>query len=185
MKVFRKFMCIILSYCLLGISFSYAQEKKKADQKEETPKFDIRELALPSEVRRLGKKMGSIYYSPSVKGKVLIPVHFWGEVGNSGLHFIPVDTSLVKGLSLAGGPKSMALLDNVRVTSKQKGKLVEKEFDLSGGGDADAHDFQLSPGDTIFVERDDFQANRAYYTGLIGVIATILSSVLLYREVKK
>lgn len=185
MKFLRKLVAVILSWSLLGLSMSYAQGNKAAKKKEEAPKFDIRELALPSEVQKLGKKTGNIYYSPSVKGKVLIPVHFWGEVGNSGLHFIPVDTSLVQGLSLAGGPKSNSLMDEVRVTSRKGGKLIEHTFDLTEGGDDEAHTFQLSPGDTVFVKKDNFSENRAYYTSLVGVIATVLSSILLYREVKK
>ena len=70
--------------------------------------YNIRQLALPSEVEDIGKSSGSIYYSPSIKGKVLIPVHFWGSVKKTGLHFIPVDTNLISGISLAGGPAGLS-----------------------------------------------------------------------------
>lgn len=147
--------------------------------------YDIRQLALPSEVKDLGKSTGSIYYSPSVKGKVLIPVNVWGDVGRTGLHFVPVDTTLVLGLSLAGGPSAHANLAEVKLNRIEKGQAKTYNFDLSKGGDLNAQAFALKPGDTLFVENDKFYENRAYYTSLIGVIATILSSVLLYREVKK
>lgn len=152
---------------------------------EDNGNYDIRQLALPSEVKDLGKAVGSIYYSPSIKGKVLIPVNIWGDVGRTGLHFVPVDTTLVMGLSLAGGPSSRAKLSDIKLNRTENGKNKEYSFDLSSGGAVDAQAFSLKPGDTIFVENDKFYENRGYYTSLIGVIATILSSVLLYREVKK
>lgn len=146
--------------------------------------YDIRQLALPSEVKDIGKASGSIYYSPSIKGKVLIPVNVWGDVGRTGLHFVPVDTTLVMGLSLAGGPGTHAKLHEIKLTRVEEGKNKEYTFDLSAGGSAEAQSFALRPGDTVFVENDKFFENRSYYTSLIGVIATILSSILLYRQVK-
>jgi hypothetical protein len=147
--------------------------------------YNIRELALPSEVDNISKQAGSIYYSPSVKGKVLIPVHFWGAITKSGLHFVPLDTNLINGISLAGGPKNNADLDNVRITSSREGKRKAFEFDLNEGGGLELEDFKLRPGDTVFIEKDTFIQDRAYYTSLAAVIATVLSSILLFREVKK
>ncbi|PIP96583.1 MAG: hypothetical protein COW00_19405 [Bdellovibrio sp. CG12_big_fil_rev_8_21_14_0_65_39_13] len=171
MKIFTH---VLLSWLLL-IQTAFAAESN----------YDIRQLALPSEVKDLSKGVGAIYYSPSIKGKVLIPVNIWGDVGKTGLHFVPVDTTLVMGLSLAGGPSSHAKLSDIKLNRTENGKSNEYTFDLSGGGTVDAQSFSLKPGDTIFVENDKYYENRAYYTSLIGVIATILSSVLLYREVKK
>jgi hypothetical protein len=180
----KKIFCHILSFLLFIQAPSlFAQNVNKAKKKDRD--FNIRELALPSEVQNVGKKSGSIYYSPSVKGKVLIPVHFWGEIKFTGLHFVPLDTSLINGISLAGGPAQDAILDKIHVTTRRSGEPEKFEFDISKGGDKEIDDFALRPGDTIFIEKSTFRQDRAYYTGLIGVIATILSSVLLYREVKK
>lgn len=184
----------MLSYLLLvqssGVFAETASENSELTGPEKgleksNPEYNIRELVLPSETGVIGKSSGSIYYSPAVKGKVLIPVHFWGALGKSGLHFIPIETNLVNGLSMAGGPSGEAVLDNVRVTRKSGDKLDEEYFDISKGGNTKAFEYKLRPGDTVFVEKDDFQANRAYYTGLAGVIATVLSSILLYRQVRK
>ncbi len=145
----------------------------------------LNEFALPSEVKDLKKTSGSIYYSPTSRGKVLIPVHFWGEIARSGLHYIPVNTNIIKGLSMAGGPKADANLTSVKLTRNLDGSLKEYKYDLSSGGDSNSYMTKLKPGDTVFVAKSRFFENRAYYTGLIGVIATVLSSILLYREVKK
>lgn len=170
---------IILQFTFAPLAFG------KAGADKNQSKFDIKRLVLPSEVTNLGKTRGSIYYSPSVKGKVLIPVHIWGEVAKSGLHYVPVGTTLINGLSLAGGPKNAGNLDGVKLTRKNGNEIIEKSFDLSEGGDIKSYKMELLPGDTVFIPRDEFLENRAYYTSLVGVIATILSSILLYRQVKQ
>ncbi len=186
----KKLVSLFLSSLLfLESSFVFAGEngpkKEDVEADKTNSEYNIRELVLPSETTTLGKSAGSIFYSPAVKGKVLIPVHFWGAIGKTGLHFIPIETSLVNGLSMAGGPSGDAVLDKVRVTRKVGEKIDESYFDISKGGDATAFDYKLKPGDTVFIEKDDFYANRAYYTSLIGVIATVLSSILLYRQVQR
>lgn len=155
-------------------------------KKEKKVEFNLRKLVLPSEVQSIGKNSGSIYYSPTVKGKVLIPVHIWGEISKSGLHFIPIDTTLINGISLAGGPTGSAELENIKLTRKgPNGVFNNQKFDISTGGDRDIHNYKLKPDDTIFIKRSRFNEDRAYYTSLTGVIATILSSVLLFKEVQK
>jgi protein involved in polysaccharide export with SLBB domain len=146
--------------------------------------YNIKEFTLPSEVKDMSKSYGSVFFSPSVKGKVLIPVHFWGEVKNSGLHFVPVNTTFLNGLSMAGGPSSSAKLADVKLTRKNKDKFKVFKYDISDGGSTNAYSETLQPGDSIFVPKDQYIENRAYYTGLIGVFATVLSSILLYRQVK-
>ncbi len=182
MNKFKRFSTslIILQFIYSPLAMAKVQKKNSRNQQ-----FDIRKIVLPSEISNLGKTRGSIYYSPSVKGKVLIPVHFWGEVSKSGLHYVPVGTTLINGLSLAGGPKSSGNLDEVKLTREANNHIEEQKFDLSQGGDILSYKTELLPGDTIFIPKDDFKENRLYYTSLVGVIATILSSILLYRQVKE
>jgi len=159
--------------------------KKPKPIKNSGTEYNIRELALPSEVENISKSGGSIYYSPSVKGKVLIPVHIWGAIKNTGLHFVPLDTNIISGVSLAGGPTTNADLEEIRITSSREGKRRDYNFDLSDGGTLELEDFKLKPGDTIYIPQDTFRADRAYYTSLAAVIATVLSSVLLFREIRR
>ncbi len=146
--------------------------------------INLEDLALPSEVEELGKTSGSVYYSSTNKNKPLMPVHIWGEVNRSGLHYIPVDTKLIKGLSFAGGSSGKADLENVTVTRLIDGNTTKHKFDLSDGGNAEAYTYVLQPGDTIFVKDDKFYENRAYYTSLVGVAVAILSSIILYRRIE-
>jgi hypothetical protein len=174
---------LLLSFISLNLLLSPAVVWAK---KGKTSKYNLQKLVLPSEVDGIGKSSGSIFYSPSIKGKVLIPVHMWGEIGRSGLHFVPIDTTLISGLSLAGGPSGTAKLEEVKVTRKlTSGKYEDRIFDISSGGREDAYSYKLKPDDTIYLKKDRFDANRSYYTSLIGVAVTILSSVLIFRQVEK
>lgn len=147
--------------------------------------IELQDLALPTDTKDLRKISGAVYYSTTNKNKALMPVHFWGEVGRPGLHYIPVDTSLVKGLSFAGGGGSTAKLDDLNVNRLENGTVTQREFDLSGGGGVEAHNFMLKPGDTVFIKKNRFYENRAYYTSLIGVAVSILSTVLLFRAIQE
>ncbi len=174
-KFLRKFIVL-----LIIPSFLNAAEEATSAQR-----YNLGDLAYPTDVKDLGKQGGSIYYSAPSKNKALIPTHIWGEVGRPGMHFIPVDSSLVKALSYAGGVGSGALLGEVKVNREMNGKNETFEFDMEEGGGSEAHHFAVQPGDTIYVPRNRFYENRAYYTSLISVGVTILSAILIYRQVKR
>ena len=179
MHTFKKIITLVLIY-QLGILSAFGAESSTAQSE-----FNLQEIALPSEVKDMSKSPGSIYYSTSVKNKVLIPVHIWGEIKQSGLHFIPSDTTFVKGLSLAGGPTSSANLEEiVLIRNKEKGEPVEMEFDLSEGGDSSAHQFKIEAGDTIYVKKETFYENRGYYTSLINIFLTVLTTFVIVNKVK-
>lgn len=185
--IFRKTLLLFCAFQLLCPELLLANEIK--EKAEKTPvvseRLDLKDLALPSEVEGIKKEGGAIFYSPASKGKVLVPVNFWGEISKSGLHYIPVDTDLVKGLSLAGGPKSSAKLENIKLTRREGDELKEIKFDLSEGGTAQAYSTKLEPGDTVFVDRSYFYENRTYYTSLLTLALTVLSTIYLTREVRK
>ena len=186
MNTYKKITSIYILCLSLFFNVTPCYAQKKQVVKEKKNQFNLSELALPSEVSKVPKKAGAMFYSPSVKDKVLIPVHFWGEVSNSGLHYVPVGTTLIKGLSLAGGPRTDAKLTNIKLTRKgDKNTLFSKMYNLEDGGDQRAYNETLEPGDTVFIKKSTYQQDRAYYTSLIGVFSTILSSILIYREVKR
>lgn len=146
-------------------------------------KLDLNSIVLPTEVKGLEKKSGALYFSNSVKNEVLIPTNFWGEVRSAGLHFVPKGTSLISGLSLAGGATGEANLSDVKITRRQGKDLKTIEFDLSSGGDFDSHNFQLRPGDVVYLRKERFYENRAWYTSVLGILATTLGSYLIYKKI--
>lgn len=171
--IFKNILSLIISVHLLSPVSVFAAEG-----------IDLQDLALPTDVKEMGKSSGAVYYSSTSKNRPLMPVHIWGEVGRPGLHFIPLDSKLVKGLSFAGGGTSLAKLDEVVVNRVENGKLVRKEFDLTEGGNIDAFEYTLKSGDTVFLEKDRSLENRTYYTGLIAVAVTILSGLLIYKRLE-
>ena len=148
-----------------------------------TKNLKVKELVLPTEVKDINKKGGSVFYSTGTKNTALIPTNIWGEVKNSGLHYIPQRTNLVNGLSLAGGTTGSADLDEVIVSRNSKGEWKNYTFDLTGGSNQ-ALGFELQPGDVVQVKKDRFYENRTYYTGLISILATLVSTALIYEQVK-
>lgn len=180
--ILKYFKLLVINFSLLVTSNAALAQAGAGSHTD----YDLNKLALPSETQGLKKATGSIYYSPSIKGKVLIPVHFWGYFQRPGLHFVPVESSLLEGVSYAGGPNLQGKIDNVKLMRKNdKGNFENTYFNLEKGGGNEAALKELRPGDMIFVEKDYWQENRAYYTSLVAVFATVLSSILLYRQVRK
>lgn len=171
--ILKQFFSVLLICTILSPSRSFGET------------IDLQDLALPTDVKDLGKTSGAVYYSATTKNKTLMPVHFWGEVGRPGLHFIPLDSKLVKGLSFAGGGSSTAKLEEVIVNRVEEGKVKRYEFDLEEGGDIKAHEYTLRAGDTVFIEKDRSFENRAYYTSLIAVAATIISSIFIVKRIEE
>jgi len=149
------------------------------------PAVSVKELVLPSEVRELPKRSGSVYYNQSVKGKVLVPVNYWGQVTLSGLHFVPAETNLIEGLSMAGGPSAHSKLNNVKLIRKNGKKITIKKFNLTEGGNTDAYNYKLQPHDTIFVEKSTYYENRAYYTTLVSVLVSLVSGIVIFNQTQK
>lgn len=167
------FICNLLIFSLTLPSFAWAADT-----------IELQDLALPTELKDIGKNTGAVFYSPTSKNKTLMPVHFWGEVGKPGLHFIPIDSKLVKGISFAGGGTGVAKLDDVVVNRVVDGKVKRFDFNLQEGGDIKAHEYTLKPGDTVFIEKDRYYENRAYYTSLIGVAVSIISGLFILKRLE-
>jgi len=175
MEYFNKLITFILVF-QFSVS-ALAETKKKSS-------LSIDHFALPSETKTLQQVPGAIYYSNSIKGKVLMPVNFWGDVNRPGLHFMPIDTKLISGLSMAGGPKQSADLSNIRLMRNENSEYKSYDFNISEGGGIKSHDFTLNAGDTIFIEKDFSRENRAFYLSLLSFVLTVASTALIYSKVK-
>jgi hypothetical protein len=179
MTLFQKPTIFLIITQLLLSNIALAQTKSTTTQ------FNVKEIVLPSEVEQVQKLSGSVYYNKSTKGKVLIPVNYWGQVSRPGLHFIPAETNFITGLSMAGGPSTQSKLENIKLIRKGQDGLKIKSFDLTEGGSEEAYRYKLQQHDTVFVERSTFYEDRSYYTGLISVFVTVLSGYVLYEQVQK
>ena len=170
-------------------SFVLAAEKENSiktneEEQSQPATINLQDMALPSDLKDLVKQGGAIYYSSPTKNKVLMPVHFWGFMQKPGLHFLPTETPFIKALSMTGGPLPGAKLENVYLTRIENGATHKYEFDVSEGGSEETHKFTIKPGDIVFIPQDHYIENRAFYTSLIGVAISLLSGILIYRQVR-
>lgn len=181
---FHKFFTSIVVSIALFIQYiplSFANEKAEKNE----PAINLQEMMLPTDLKDLTKQTGAIYYSSPNKNKILIPVHFWGYMQKPGLHFLPTETTFIKALSMTGGPLPGAKLESIYLTRIEGGNTHKYEFDVSSGGSEETQQFAVKPGDIIFVSQDHFMENRAYYTSLISIAVSVLSGILIFKEVRK
>jgi hypothetical protein len=179
MVILKRATSLLSAYIMCLSSVTYAQKPSHLKS------FNVKEIVLPSEVTELKKLSGSVYYNNSSKGKVLIPVNYWGKVAQAGLHFVPAETTFITGLSMAGGPSTNSKLNNVRLIRKKGEKLEVKHFDLTDGGTPEVYKYKLKPHDTIYVDESHYYQDRSYYTGLISIFTTVLSAYVLYSQAQK
>lgn len=178
MKRINEILCTFLATYLLIISVCFSAEVTSSD-------LSLQDIALPSEVKDIVKQQGTIYYDTSTKNKALVPTHLWGEIQRPGLHFIPTDTTLIKGLSMAGGPTGSAKLNEVILTRQNSdGSLKQYEFNLSGGGDANSHNFKIESGDSVFLKKDMFIENRSYYTSWVSIALSLITTFFIVTKVR-
>ena len=124
------YMCNLLkAYIILFLVVGpcYADVAKEKAYEGKRSKYQLSDLVLPSEVK--GKGGGAIFYSAPTDGKVLIPINFWGHFGKTGLHYMPSDTTLVRGVTLAGGLRGDAVTDEVKVIRRDGDKINTFVFD--------------------------------------------------------
>ncbi|MFZ4712072.1 MAG: hypothetical protein ACOYL6_00035 [Bacteriovoracaceae bacterium] len=172
---------LIFSFLMPSVPSAWANKKEE----EDTSPINLQDMVLPTDIKDMAKQPGAIFYSSPSKNKVLVPVHLWGHLQKPGLHFVPTETNFIKVMSSTGGPLPGAALENVTLTRSVNGEAKKFSFDLSNGGGEDVQNFTVRSGDIIFVKQDRFYENRAYYTSLIAIAVSVLTGVLLYRQIQK
>jgi len=128
-------------------------------------------------------KISSEKYITDSNGNIRMNVNIWGHVIQPGSHLVFEGIDMVTLLSLVGGPKTGAKLDEIKLIREvpdKDGKLVFKinfnEFLKSG----DRYSFiKIMPNDTIIIP----QKFSSILLSTAGGINTILSLVTLYIQI--
>lgn len=95
------------------------------------------------------------YTVPGVEtDEVLMSVHVWGEVRSPGTYLVPVESDLIAGISVAGGPTSVARLSDVRIVYGDSEVKYDLEDFLEGRGEPVP---RLQPGATIYLNTRGFE----------------------------
>jgi hypothetical protein len=114
------------------------------------------------------------FFPSDPQAKLVMPVNIWGEVREPGVHFVLVDSSLLKSISSAGGPTGTADIDSVTLIRNG----THKNYSLK---DDAVHRVTLQKDDTLYVER----SIKSDLPLIFGAVSTIVSVVTLYFVSKK
>lgn len=138
------------------------------------------------------KDLGTVreYYSSNKDNRFLIRVHFWGDIGLSGIHYIPDDSTALDALSFAGGPVGQlgdTLLTIHRLAKGKDAKVSDsQEINIPGNAlvsDPIYSNFHLQSGDVLYLESppkaDNFMRNLALVSSVLGVITAGATVYLL------
>jgi protein involved in polysaccharide export with SLBB domain len=126
------------------------------------------------------------YQVEDIPGELKINVNIWGYINYPGRYEIPISTNLVQILTLAGGPKTHALMDEILIYRVGKdGRRVVLEVDLEDPENINESDILLRNEDTIVI---DYSA-IVTWNEIFGIVATPLavaaSILVLVREVNR
>lgn len=170
--MFYKSLVVCLIFLVSGMGFAQDEKGRKDTQ-----------IGLgTSDVTR--QYPGS-YYDFSDAETVNIKVAIWGNVRNPGRYVIPVYTTMVDLISLAGGPTEAADLDDLRLyRSPQSGEqqlLTFRYDDLLGSGQLikNRNVPKLEPSDVLLVPGAPPMYFRDWFSLTLSVISMILSVVVL------
>jgi len=67
---------------MLTVSVCFSEEVLKND-------LSLQDIALPSDVKDIGKQQGAIYYNASTKNKALVPTHLWEKSSDPACTLFP------------------------------------------------------------------------------------------------
>ena len=117
-------------------------------------------------------------------GTILMNVNVWGHVNLPGRHMVFDGIDLATLLSVVGGPKAGANLENVRLfreTQDDNGELVYtinfEKFLKTG----DRSEFvKVMPNDTYIIP----QTTSSYIMSQVGTLNTILSILNIYLQIE-
>ncbi len=169
----NKFLLFTL-WMVIGIGSLYSQEDKG--------RKDIQIGLGTSDGTR---SFGGAYYDFSDGETVNIKVSVWGNVRNPGRYVIPVYTTMLDLISLAGGPTEAADLDDLRLyRTPQTGEpqLLKFRYDDLIDGDQlikNRNVPKLEPSDVLLVPGSPPMYFRDWLSLTMSVVSMILSTVVL------
>jgi competence protein ComEA len=129
------------------------------------------------------------FFSEDYQGEILVPVHLLGAVGRPGVYHLPKQTDIIRLLSLAGGTRSDANLEDISIKRRngESEKLIEINLkDLVK--DVGSHKpINLEANDVILVTPQS-PAVSNNLVNVVGFAASLLglvvSSIVIVNQLK-
>jgi len=132
------------------------------------------------------------FYSTNRENRFLIKVHIWGDASQTGVYFVPDNTTMMDIMSLTGGPmgvfdKTVISLTATQPNPPKKERVTNLRID---GRDilekAEYRNFVLQNGDVIHIDSpaasDTFMKSIGIISSVLGLVTTGLSIYLVTKS---
>jgi hypothetical protein len=129
------------------------------------------------------------YYSEVYQGEILVPINLLGAVGRPGVYHIPKQTDIVRLLSLAGGTRADANLEDV--TIKRRSGETERTININlkqlVEERASSKPINLEANDIVLVTPHQplISSNTLQTVGFISsLLGLVVSSIVIVNQLK-
>ncbi len=130
-------------------------------------------------------QISSERYLTDENGNIMMYVNIWGHVSNPGHVLVYEGIDMATLLSYAGGPKSGADLENLKLFREVPDKNGQIAYEVNFNNfiySGDRSDFiEIKPNDTIIIPRTNFN----YFISNVGTISTLLGVLNLYFTISR
>lgn len=124
-----------------------------------------------------GSRQGSSeFYSSNPSNKLMFPVHVFGDIGRPGLYYVPLGSTLMDAISMAGGPGANALTSEIRIRSIGENQK-EREVSLFGKDG----NMPLNSKDVIVVDRS-IKADLPLIFGAVSLSMSIATFFMILAK---
>jgi hypothetical protein len=113
-------------------------------------------------------RQGSVYYTYSKKNEVLFKANIWGSVQYPGVHYLPLGTRFLDGLSIAGGPTEAADTDDIVLSTKAADGKPGSMRIISVKQALTNQDLNpvLQPDDVVFIKENRTMIKTTFYLSI-------------------
>lgn len=130
------------------------------------------------------------YYSEVYQGEILVPINLLGAVGRPGVYHIPKQTDIVRLLSLAGGTRADANLEDV--TIKRRSGEIERTININlkqlVQERASSKPINLEANDIVLVTPQEplISSNTLQGVGFVSsLLGLVVSSIVIIQQLKR
>ena len=174
---------IILVFCLVVFVVLYCGNAVSQDDKE---RIGLEEIM----------KTGVNYYNYADKDKVNIEVIVWGGIKNPGKYLIPVGTTVIDLITLAGGPVSEETIEFVKLIrmkndslSTQTDKIINLDyrgfFDREKKSSYKYVNPLVEAGDMITIPIEEEKTFWDYFKDVYGYVIPLAALILSILNLTK
>ncbi len=132
------------------------------------------------------------FYSSNPENRLSVRVHVWGDVGGTGIYYVPDNTTILDLMGYAGGPAGVLPKADINLTRINAGPdrptrpYQTIRFNAEELIREDFRNLRVASGDVVYVEGVPKTDNLLRTLSIIGAVTGIIStSLTLYLILRK